>query len=93
MLQRVEQALKLPGSLPSGGPRKDLKRLGPKGLLNDEIVNSALALLPPVADVLMLDSFFFPLVSRKKWNHLPKHNALVRKGGKLMVSLSSLAYM
>lgn len=71
----------------------DLRRLAPKEWLNDEIVNSVLALLPLVADVLTLDSFFFSFVSKKEWDYIPKHNALVRNGRKLVVSTSSLAQM
>lgn len=91
VLQRLVQAQNIRAYLPSGGDIRALKSLAPTEWLNDEIVNSALALLPAVDNVLMLDSFFFNLVSRKQWEHLPKHNALVRNGRKLVVSISSVA--
>lgn len=49
-----------------------------------------LVLLPTVDGVLVLDSYFYPLVANHEWGRLHRHNLLVRNGPKLSVSLSFL---
>lgn len=73
--------------MPTGADAQFLKSLAPNEWLSDEIINSMLVLLPPVDDILILDSFFYVWVARKEWGRLPKHNTLVRNGPKLLVNL------
>lgn len=68
---------------------RSLQRLGPHGWLNDEIINSVLMSLPPMANALLLDSFFYTLVARKMWHSVSRHRALGRNGRGILVRICS----
>lgn len=63
-----------------------IKTLSPNQWLGDEVINSMLILLPPLNDVLVLDSLFYPYLARGDWESLKKHNTLLRNGPKILVS-------